>query len=99
MGRDATYDHLRGISMAGNQQGQVAEVADVINRYLSSRPNATETVEGVAKWWLVRQRYQDTVPLVQRALELLVDYGDVEKVAMADGKVMYRKARAQQAKA
>lgn len=80
--------------MAVQQQDQVAEVADVINRYLTSRPNATETVEGVAKWWLVRQRYQDSMDLVQRALELLVEYGDVEKVSVAGGKVMYRKARA-----
>jgi Fe2+ or Zn2+ uptake regulation protein len=79
--------------MAVQQQDQVAEVADVINRYLISRPNATETVEGVAKWWLVRQRYQDSMDLVQRALELLVEYGDVEKVSVAGGKVMYRKAR------
>ena len=79
--------------MAGVQQDQVSEVADVINHYLSSRPNASETVEGVAKWWLVRQRYEDSVDLVQRALELLVEYGDVEKVSVAGGKVMYRKAR------
>jgi len=83
--------------MAGKQQGQVEEVAGVISRYMSSRPNATETVEGVAKWWLVRQRYQDSVHLVQSALELLVEYGDVEKVSVAGGKVMYRKARAERA--
>jgi hypothetical protein len=84
--------------MAGIKRDQVAEVADVINRYLTSRPNATETVEGVAKWWLVRQRYQDSMDLVQRALELLVKYGDVEKVSVAGGKVMYRKARMTRAK-
>lgn len=80
--------------MAGKQQDQVEEIAGVISRYLSSRPNATETLEGVAKWWLVRQRYQDSVQVVQSALELLVEHGDVEKVAVAGGKVMYRKSRA-----
>lgn len=80
--------------MAELQQGQVEEVAGVICRYLSSRPNATETVEGVAKWWMVRQRYEDSVHLVQSALELLVEHGDVEKVSVAGGKVMYRKSRA-----
>ena len=76
------------------QQDQVLATATAIDRYLASRPKATETVEGVAKWWLVRQRYKDSIELVQEALDLLVNQGEVEKVRVAGGKVLYRKTSA-----
>lgn len=74
----------------------VVDTAKAINRYLLARPNATETVDGVAKWWLLRQRYDDSKELVQKALDLLMDEGVVMRCVMPDGKVMYSKAESQQ---
>lgn len=68
-------------------------VAEAIRRYLSQRPEAAETVEGVAKWWLTRQRYDDSVRLVQTALDYLEQEGEVEKICVSDGQVLYRKTR------
>ncbi|WP_428243230.1 hypothetical protein [Gynuella sp.] len=65
--------------------------ADAILRYLAQRPEAAETVEGVAKWWLARQRYDDSVRLVQQALDYLEKQGEVEKMSITDGQVLYRK--------
>ena len=73
------------------EQEQVQETACAIDRYLASRPRATETVEGVAKWWLVRQRYEDSLELVQRALDHLVKTGELERLPGAGGKHLYRK--------
>ena len=72
---------------------QIDEAAAVIERYLSARPQAAETVEGIARWWLVRQRYDDSVDLVRRALDLLVRQGVVERLALSGGQPMYRKAQ------
>ena len=77
--------------MSLQEPERVKETAGAIGRYLSSRPQATETVEGVAKWWLVRQRYEDSLELVQLALDLLVESGELERVPVAGGKFLYRK--------
>lgn len=71
---------------------EVTNIADAISRYLSARPHASETVEGVAKWWLLRQRYADSLELVQDALNYLEERGEVVKLCVSGGKVMYRKA-------
>lgn len=74
-------DRLRGT--------ELENVANAIRRYISSRPNATETVEGVARWWLVRQRYEDSVEVVQEALNYLEAEGKVTKIKVPGGKVVY----------
>lgn len=71
------------------QGSELEDVANAINRYISTRPNATETVEGVARWWLVRQRYEDSVEVVQQALNYLESVGKVTKLKVPGGKVVY----------
>lgn len=71
------------------QGSELEDVANAIRRYISSRPNATETVEGVARWWLVRQRYEDSVEIVQQALNYLESSGRVTKLKVPGGKVVY----------
>ncbi len=75
-----------------NKSEQVISAAEAIKQYLIKRPNASETVDGVAKWWLVRQRYDDSVELVQKALDYLESHGEVIRVQLKGGKVLYRKS-------
>ena len=83
--------------MAYSNPEHVSDAAAAIERYLSARPQAAETAEGIARWWLVRQRYDDSVDLVRRALDLLVRQGVVERLALSGGQPMYRKAQESQA--
>ena len=64
-------------------------VANAISRYISSRPNASETVEGVARWWLLRQRYEDSIEIVKEALKYLEAEGKVAKLKVPGGKDVY----------
>lgn len=68
------------------------DIADTIDRYLVSCPEASETVEGVARWWLARQRYNDSLELVQCALDVLESQGRVERIKAGKGAVLYRKS-------
>ena len=70
----------------------VVEAADAIQRYLFVRPNAAETVDGVAEWWLARQRREDAVELARQALQYLEERGKVVRFHLAGGKVMFRRA-------
>lgn len=67
-----------------------SDLAAVILRYISSRPNACDTLEGVTDWWLARQRYEDSYTGVAAALKLLIERGQAEAIPAADGHVIYR---------
>ncbi|OIO59468.1 MAG: hypothetical protein COX57_02900 [Alphaproteobacteria bacterium CG_4_10_14_0_2_um_filter_63_37] len=78
--------------MSRIQRDEIASAADAISRYLASRPDASETLEGVARWWLLRQRYNDSLDLVQQALDRLVAQGEVVCQNTNGGQVMYRRS-------
>lgn len=51
------------------------ETAREILRYLLSHPDAGDTLEGIARWWLERRRIERTVDEVGESLELLLARG------------------------
>lgn len=71
---------------------KISSIAQSIKRYLDSRPQASETVEGVAKWWLIQQRYSDSLEQVQQALDFLEKNGEVSRIQLADGREVFRNA-------
>ncbi|MGR8932251.1 MAG: hypothetical protein ACU836_16605 [Gammaproteobacteria bacterium] len=58
--------------MVKTSQADVRRIADEILNYLEDHPNAADTAEGIAKWWLSRQRFEESAALVQQALNYLV---------------------------
>ncbi len=59
------------------REQEIAEIAREIERYLDAHPNAADSVEGILRWWLTRQRYEQSAEHVARALEHLVSAGVV----------------------
>jgi hypothetical protein len=57
--------------------------------YLSNVPNAADTVEGIADWWIYRQRLRWARDTVQVALDALVAEGRLHRIERADGQVLY----------
>ncbi len=66
------------------------QIADEILLYLANHPNASDSAEGIAAWWLARQRYDESVMRVQRALDELEARGLVVRSVLADGTAIYR---------
>ncbi|MBD3318175.1 MAG: hypothetical protein GF344_20520 [Chitinivibrionales bacterium] len=71
------------------EEHEIRIVAKAIERYLHAHPHAADTVDGVAIWWLTRQRFVETLDTVEQALEYLVATGDVKKTLTADGNPLY----------
>ena len=71
---------------------EIVRVAQQIERYLLAHPQAADSLEGVATWWLSRQRYQETWRQVQGALDYLVVLGRVVKIKNTDGTCVYKKS-------
>jgi hypothetical protein len=70
----------------------VDTVAQEILRYLREHPAASDTNEGIAQWWLQRQRLEDALATVQSALDRLVEKGELEARVDARGQARYQLA-------
>ena len=68
----------------------VRQLADAIRQYLSKHPDAADTLEGVVNWWLLRQRYENAMAMVNQALELLVQQGDLTKIKHRGSPPIYK---------
>lgn len=69
----------------------VAAVAVSIRRYLLDHPNAADTLEGVARWWLSGDADHEWLSKVQRAIEQLVNRGEMVRQTLRDGTVIYER--------
>ncbi len=52
-----------------------SEVAKAILAYLADHPDAQDTLEGIAHWWLLERQISYHLALVQEAVEDLVQQG------------------------
>jgi hypothetical protein len=75
---------------SGTTQASAETVAGEILRYLRDHPKAADTLDGIANWWLPRQRLTESVSLVRGALTLLEARQEIDRQQMADGQVVYR---------
>lgn len=71
----------------------LSDVADEIREYLENHPHASDTLDGVLKWWLPRQRLIESARLVEGALEKLVHEGVIEKHTVGNGITVYHLQR------
>lgn len=69
---------------------RLGPVALQILSYLSTHPNAQDTVEGIAEWWLLEQRIRHVSRHVKQALAELVAQGMVLERTGEDARVHYR---------
>ena len=56
------------------------ELADAVLSYLAEHPAAMDTIEGIAEWWLTRQRVRVAVERVARVLGRQTEEGVLEAV-------------------
>ena len=61
---------------------------DILN-YLAENPRAEDTVEGIARWWLLHQNILRAIALVEAALEKLVKQKAIKKYVGPDGRTYY----------
>lgn len=62
------------------------EMAEAIRGYLAEHPQAMDTTEGIAEWWLMRQEVRASVATVARVLRRLTDSGVVEEITAGERK-------------
>ncbi len=66
------------------------EVARIILNYLSKNPDAGDTLEGISRWWLNREKIDVTVDEIAGVLEALIKEGLIEKQTMPGDNANYK---------
>jgi hypothetical protein len=86
-----TWATIEDVAMADDDI--VRSLASAISRYLSARPDAVDTAEGILRWWLPQFHLDARAEQLQRALGLLVARGVVDSRELPDGRRVYGRAR------
>jgi hypothetical protein len=70
-------------------EDDVKTIAAEIMAYLRERPMASDSLDGIAHWWLVQQAIEKNVVLVEQALERLAEEGKVSKKGKTNSNAIY----------
>jgi len=67
----------------------VAEIEEIIRRYLQAHPQAEDTERGICEWWLRNARRSYPVADVRAAIQALVASGELARRLLPDGQCIY----------
>ncbi|TFG80728.1 MAG: hypothetical protein E4H23_01465 [Chrysiogenales bacterium] len=65
-------------------------IEKMILAYLEQNPDAVDTAEGIARFWVQRQNVEITFVKVSRTLEKLVKKGRIKVFQSLDGTLYYK---------
>jgi len=66
-----------------------APLIETIEAHLAAHPQAADSVDGVARWWVSKRGVVASREQVEAALEALVEQGRLRRVRLADGNTLY----------
>ena len=70
-------------------QGEsVQNVARDIAEHFFKNAEAADTAEGITDWWIARQKRSNALPVIRKALNLLVEEGLVNKRTWEPGHLL-----------
>jgi hypothetical protein len=86
--RPQTY-HVRALSKVTDVGGRIRVIAEEIARYLEDHPDAADTLDGIQEWWLFRQRLDESLDGVSKAVEYLLKEGRIARRQASDGTTVF----------
>jgi Fe2+ or Zn2+ uptake regulation protein len=66
--------------MPPQNQDEERAVAEAFLSYLADCPQAMDTEEGIAEWWLMRQQTKVAAETVRKVLKQLIETGRIEAI-------------------
>jgi hypothetical protein len=66
-----------------------SEIEASVIGYLGQHPHAADSLDGVVKWWLARQRYETAHERIGRTMEQMAVGGILDRRTLPDGTVLY----------
>lgn len=69
------------------------ELTEAILEYLAEHPQASDTLEGIAEWWVMRQQVRVEIKTLAKVLHRLTGSGLLEKVGHGEEALYHLKAK------
>jgi hypothetical protein len=66
------------------------QLAGAILKYLAEHPHASDTLEGIAEWWIMRQQIRVEADRVAKVLRQLTESGLLEEIGEGENPRRYR---------
>lgn len=66
------------------------DISEEILAYLNKYPEASDTLEGIAEWWLLNQKIQSGIEKVRAAIYELLEEGWVSEIKGKNSAIRYR---------
>lgn len=71
----------------------IERLARAIVRYVNAHPDASDTIEGVARWWVASEAEDVPVDVLERALDMLTERRVLTVRVLPDGRQMFTRSR------
>jgi hypothetical protein len=84
--------HRVGMHMPIDVTPSVHDVREALRRYLRERPNAADTLTGIAQWWLPESIRGISIERLQAAIADLIAANEVRCTILPDGTQLYARA-------
>ena len=68
------------------------KMADAILRYLAEHPQASDTLDGIAEWWIMRQQVRVDLNMLKKVLRQMTEGGVLEEIGEGDNRRYLLKA-------
>jgi len=69
------------------------EMTEAILEYLAEHPRASDTLEGIAEWWIMRQQVRVEIKALEKVLGRLMKSGLLEKSGGGKEAIYHLKAK------
>jgi Fe2+ or Zn2+ uptake regulation protein len=76
--------------LEGKLDNKREQICRMILHYLRKNPDAEDTLEGIAKWWLEVEKIESSVDDVANALESLMEQGVITINKTKGGTTFYK---------
>lgn len=69
------------------------EMTEAILEYLKEHPRASDTLEGIAEWWIMRQQVRVEIKTLQKVLRQLMKSDLLEKIGAGKEAIYHLRAK------
>ena len=71
---------------------EVENIAKLIKSYIESHPNASDSIEGITKWWIPAIHECNQTEHVLLAVDILINKSVLKSVTSNNGQIIYKKS-------
>ena len=66
------------------------KLAVLLIRYMQKNPDAKHTADGIARWWIIQQKFEEEIERVEKVLRYLTKRGVLQEIILPQNQKYYK---------